>query len=264
MEIALLERRSSSPVAHAHMQNRARKQVTFLIHSHQNSKHIEKQARAGSVPKACIQLSLAESWSWWIRHTLQNNKDQAAFSETYCREINCPFYVQWDKSNQFSKSCIPECFVQVRNRYFNLKIRREVIFFYFPVSCQWSQHKLRVQLHTRGGGGTQQQCHKTCCQCPTMGTVKHRTDGLWLRTCDVLKEVLKKIKNVSIIQASDHDSNWQVTTRTSGNCYTKVHLDVIMQHFLSWINNTRTHRSVCYHLSLKCQFSFSTPIISYL
>lgn len=52
-----------------------------------------------------------------------------------------------------AKAVYQECFVQVRDRYFNLKIWREVIFFYFPVSCQWSQHKLRVQLHSTERGG---------------------------------------------------------------------------------------------------------------
>lgn len=131
---------------------------TLLFHSHQ-SKHTEKQARPEAVPEACIWLSLTESWSWWIRHTLQNNKDQAAFSETYCREINCPLRSSGTTQNQFRGSCSSGASHQCRMGISTWKYGEN------PRSISWflvTEHKLKTRLQTIGE--KKSQCHKIYCQ----------------------------------------------------------------------------------------------------
>lgn len=74
----------------------------------------------------------------------------------------------------------------------------------------------------------------------TLSTAQRNGDSEHVMAC------IKTTQNVSIIQASD--SNWQVTVRTSQNCYIEVHSDVITWHFVLWISSTQTHRSVQRHL----------------
>lgn len=100
--------------------------------------------------------------------------------------------------------------------------------------------KKRVWLHI-----TEQRRkinHSVAASAQPERNIKHSTEKWWFRTCDGLHKNNPKC----FIQASD--SNWQVTVRTSQNCYIEVHSDVITWHFVLWISSTQTHRSVQRHL----------------